>query len=79
VVLKSPFRYILAPIVDYILAVEKESDAHNVCVVVPELVVRHWWETLLHNRRADMLKIILLLRGNGRIVVINLPWYMGRG
>jgi len=79
VVLKSPFRYILGPIVDYILAVEKESETHNVCVVVPELVVRHWWETLLHNRRADMLKLILLVRGNGRIVVINLPWYMGRG
>ena len=79
VVLKSPYRYILGPVVDYILAVEGESDAHNVCVVVPELVVLHWWETLLHNRRADMLKLILLMRGNGRIVVINLPWYMERG
>jgi amino acid transporter len=75
-ILQSPYRYVLAPVVDYILAVERESSFHKVCVLVPELVVRHWWENLLHNRRADMLKIILLMRGNRRIVVINIPWYL---
>ena len=45
-------------------------------MLVPELVVRHWWESLLHNRRADLLKVILLLRGNRRIIVINIPWYV---
>ena len=52
---------------------------HKVCVLVPELVVRHWWESLMHNRRADLLKVILLLRGNRRIIVINIPWYLDRG
>jgi hypothetical protein len=75
-VLQSPFRYVLAPVVDYILAVERESTFNKVCVLVPELVVHHWWENLLHNRRAEMLKAILLLRGNRRIVVINIPWYL---
>jgi hypothetical protein len=56
--------------------VEQESSFNKICVLVPELVVRHWWENLLHNRRADMLKFILLVRGNRRIVVINIPWYM---
>jgi amino acid transporter len=78
-ILQSPFRYVLGPVVDYILAAEKESTYHKVCVLVPELVVRHWWENLLHNRRADMLKVILLMRGNRRIVVINIPWYLERG
>jgi hypothetical protein len=78
-ILKSPYRYVLAPVVDYILAVEKESEYHKICVLVPELVVRHWWENLLHNRRADLLKVILLMRGNRRIVVINIPWYLERG
>jgi amino acid transporter len=77
-ILQSPFRYVLTPMVDYILAVERESSFQKVCVLVPELVVRHWWENLLHNRRADMLKVILLLRGNRRIVVINIPWYLER-
>jgi len=78
VILKSPYRYVLSPVVDYILGAECESQTHNVCVLVPELVVRHWWENLMHNRRADLLKVILLLRGNRRIVVINLPWYLER-
>ena len=78
VTLKSPYRYVLTPMVDYILAAELESQTHHVCVLVPELVVRHWWENLLHNRRADLLKVILLMRGNRRIIVINIPWYLER-
>jgi amino acid transporter len=75
-ILQSPFRYVLVPLVDYILKVERESTFNKICVLVPELVVRHWWENLLHNRRADMLKFILLLRGNRRIVIVNIPWYL---
>jgi amino acid transporter len=77
--LRSPYRYILQPVVDYVLSVERESDFKKVCVLVPELVVRHWWENLLHNRRSDLLKVILLVRGNRRIVVVNIPWYLERG
>ncbi len=77
-ILKSPYRYVLAPVVDYVLKAERESRFPKICVLVPELVVRHWWENLLHNRRADMLKVILLLRGNRRIIVINIPWYLER-
>ena len=65
--------------VDYILKVEQRDQLHKICVLVPELVVRHWWENLLHNRRADLLKVILLMRGNRRIIVINIPWYLERG
>jgi amino acid transporter len=72
----SPFRYVLQPMVDYVLKVERESASCKICVLVPELVVRHWWENLLHNRRANLLKVILLLKGNRRIIVINIPWYL---
>ncbi|MGO9490805.1 MAG: APC family permease, partial [Terracidiphilus sp.] len=75
--LKSPFRYVLYPIVDYVLSVERERENCKVCVLVPELVVRHWWEGMLHNRRSDLLKVVLLVRGNRRIIVINIPWYLG--
>jgi amino acid transporter len=75
-VLQSPFRYILTPMVDYVLRVEQESKLNKICVLVPELVVDHWWENLLHNRRADLLKVMLLVRGNQRIIVINIPWYL---
>jgi amino acid transporter len=79
VTLKSPYRYVLYPIVDYVLRVEGERAGAKVCVLIPELVVRHWWEGLLHNRRSDLLKVILLMRGNRRIVVINIPWYLEKG
>jgi amino acid transporter len=75
-ILQSPFRYVLTPVVDYVFKTEKESSFHKICVLVPELVVRHWWQNLLHNRRADLLKVILLMRGNRRIIVINIPWYL---
>jgi amino acid transporter len=78
VTLQSPFRYVLQPVVDYVLGVERETKYQKICVLVPELVVRYWWENLLHNRRADLLKVILLVKGNRRIVVINIPWYMDR-
>ena len=45
-------------------------------VVIPKLVERHWFHHLLHNKRASVLKALLLLRGNERIVVINVPWYL---
>ena len=79
VTLKSPYRYILQPIIDYVLAVERQTGSQKICVLVPELVVRHWWEGLLHNRRSELLKVILLMRGNRRIIVINIPWYMEEG
>lgn len=78
VTLQSPYRYILQPVLEYILGVERETEYRKVCVLVPELVVRHWWESFLHNRRADLLKVLLLLRGNRRIIVINIPWYLER-
>jgi amino acid transporter len=78
-VLRSPYRYVLMPLVDYILKLEKESKDRQVCVLVSELVVRHWWENLLHNRRGDLLKVLLLLRGNQRVIVINIPWYLDTG
>ena len=76
ITLKSPYRYILYPIVEYVLNVERETDTRKVCVLVPELVVRHWWDGMLHNRRSDLLKVMLLMRGNRRIIVINIPWYL---
>jgi len=79
VTLKSPYRYVLQPISDYVLRVERLTKVRKICVLVPELVVKHWWENLLHNRRSDLLKVILLMRGNRRIVVINIPWYLERG
>jgi hypothetical protein len=76
VTIPSTFRFIISPLMDYILRLETENPGRKVAVVLPELVVRHWWENLLHNQRVQLLKILLLLKGNQRIVVVNIPWYL---
>ena len=74
--LTSPYRFVLIPLVDHILKVEQEHPDRQIAVLVPELVVKHWWQNLLHNQRAQLLKLLLLVRGNQRIIVINIPWYL---
>jgi amino acid transporter len=73
--LHSPYRTILMPLLDYILSEERIHENRHIAVLVPELVVRHWWQNLLHNQRSSLLKLLLLVRGKQRIVVINIPWY----
>ena len=76
VCIPSSFRFVIAPLMDYILHLESENPGRKVAVLLPELVVRHWWENLLHNQRVQLLKILLLVKGNQRIVVVNIPWYL---
>lgn len=76
VTVKSNFRTILSPLMDYVLKLEDDNPGRKVAVLLPELVVRHWWENLLHNQRVQLLKLLLLLKGNQRIVVVNIPWYL---
>ena len=72
----STYRTILSPLMDYVLKLEDENPGRKIAVLLPELVVRHWWENLLHNQRVQLLKLLLLLKGNQRIVVVNIPWYL---
>jgi amino acid transporter len=76
ITLQSPYRVILVPLVDYVLKMEQENKGRTIAVLVPELVVKHWWENLLHNQRAQLLKLLLLVKGNQGIVVLNIPWYL---
>jgi amino acid transporter len=76
ILLTSPYRFVIMPLVEYILKVECDHPDRQIAVLVPELVVKHWWQTPLHNQRAQLLKLLLLVRGNQRIMVINIPWYL---
>jgi hypothetical protein len=76
VTVKSNFRTILSPLMDYVLQLEEDFPGRKIAVLLPELVVRHWWENLLHGQRVQLLKLLLLLKGNQRIVVVNIPWYL---
>ena len=76
VFIESPYRFVLTPLLDYIAKVEANCPDRQIAVLVPELVVKHWWQTPLHNQRAQVLKLLLLVKRNRRIMVINIPWYL---
>jgi amino acid transporter len=76
VTIPSSYRFIINPLMDYILELEEKNPGRKVAVLLPELVVRHWWENALHNQRVQLLKLLLLVKGNQRIVVVNIPWYL---
>jgi amino acid transporter len=76
VVLPSPYRLVISPIVDYVLDLETKLPTRTVAILIPELVEHRWYLNLLHNKRASFLKAVLLLKGSRRIAVINLPWYL---
>jgi amino acid transporter len=72
----STYRLVISPLMDYVLKLEEENPGRKVAVLLPELVVRHWWENALHGQKVQLLKLLLLLRGNQRIIVVNIPWYL---
>ena len=78
-IISSPYRHLLHPLSDFIDQLKDEYPTRMIAVIVPELVGSHWYEYLLHNQRSTALKASLLLRGDQRVVVINVPWYLTRG
>jgi hypothetical protein len=76
VTLPSPYRWVIKPILEYVLQTEAQNPGRQVAVVVPELVEKHWYHYPLHNQRAELLKAWLLLKGSRSIVLINVPWYL---
>jgi amino acid transporter len=74
--LHSTYRLVISPLMDYILELEQQNPDRKIAVLLPELVVNHWWENLLHNQRVQLLKFLLLLRGKQRVIVVDIPWYL---
>jgi len=76
VIVPSPYRRLLRPLIEYLEVVKSEYPDRIIAVVIPELVEKHWYQYLLHNQRAAWLKADLLFHGDRRVVVINIPWYL---
>jgi hypothetical protein len=76
ITLRSPFRLVLQPLVDHVLQVEKENRNRTVAVAISTMVERHWYHYFLHNQRSEVLTAMLLLGGDRRINIINVPWYL---
>ena len=76
VVVPSPYRFVVVPIVDYVFQLEKDNPERDVAVLVPELVEKRWYYYFLHNQRAAVLKTMLYVKGTSQTIVVNVPWYI---
>lgn len=74
VILKSPYRKVITPILNYIWELEAKNPQNMIAVLIPQLVESRWYYSLLHNRRAAILRTLLMLKGRNRILIINVPW-----
>jgi amino acid transporter len=73
-VIESPYREITRPVLEYVKRVRTKSPRDVVTVFIPEYVVGHWWEQLLHNQSALRLKGRLLFQPG--VMVTNVAWQM---
>jgi hypothetical protein len=74
--LDSPYRVVVKPVMDFVMEFQRKNPTRRIAVLLPELVETHWLYYFLHNQRAAALKALLYLKGNHRIAVINVPWYL---
>jgi amino acid transporter len=75
-VLPSPYRFIIIPLVQFILDLSEKHPDRRIIVVIPELVEDRWYEYFLHNQRGRLLEWMLLVQGNERIFTVSAPWYV---
>ena len=76
VTLPSPYRFVIIPIVQYVLELSEKHPDRRIVVVIPELVEDRWYEYFLHNQRGRLLEWTLLVRGNERIFTVSSPYYI---
>ncbi|MEV5407590.1 APC family permease [Thermopolyspora sp. NPDC052614] len=73
-ILDSPYREITRPVLDYVRKLRRRSPRDVITVFIPEYVVGHWWEHLLHNQSALRLKTRLLFQPG--VMVTSVPWQL---
>ena len=76
VILESPYRSVIGPVLKYLEEVKKERPDYVVTVVLPEFVPKEWWHKLLHNQSGLFLKIALMMRKD--IVFTNVRYYVDK-
>jgi amino acid transporter len=77
-ILPSPYRFVVLPIVQFVLQLADEFPDRQILVVIPEFVEDRWYEYFLHNQRARLLEWTILARGNKRIYTVSSPYYIPR-
>lgn len=76
VILHSEYRQFLNPFVEFVKKLEAEHPDRDIAVVIPDLIMSHWYEGLLHNNRGTFLRMSLRAECSDRVVVINTPFHL---
>jgi amino acid transporter len=80
VVISSPFRSLVGPLLEYLDKTDLEhNDGQLAVVVLPEFVTAHWWENLLHNQTASLIKASLLYgrrKTGGERLIVDVPYHL---
>ena len=74
-VIESPYRGLIRPMLAYIDTIRERHPKDTITLVLPEFLVAHWWENILHNQTALRLKAALLFRPG--VVVADVPQHLG--
>jgi hypothetical protein len=74
IVLTSPYRSLLGPLLEYLDHLAAREGRHVVTMVIPEFIPRRWWQHLLHNQTALLIKGALLFRRN--VIVTDVPYHL---
>jgi len=76
IVLDSPYRLIVKPIVNYAMEQQVQHPDRNITVLIPQLVESRWWHYLLHDNRPEAIRALLLFNGSQRITVASIPYHV---
>jgi amino acid transporter len=74
-VLPSPYRSVVGPLLKYLDRLQREAPERLITIVVPEFVPARWWQQLLHNQTALLIKGALLFRPG--VIIVNVPYHLG--
>lgn len=78
VLLPAPYREIQGPMLKLVERIDEATPGRSVAILVPELVLKHWWQRPLHGRRAAKLRRALVAHAGPRVMVITSPWRCNR-
>jgi hypothetical protein len=74
VVLRSPYRSVAGPLLGYLDHLQRPATDQFVTIILPEFIPARWWQHLLHNQTALLIKGALLFRKG--VIVINVPYHL---
>ena len=76
IILESPYRSLMGPLMEYLDEVKQENDNQMITVVIPEFITASWWHRFLHNQSGLLLKVALLFKEG--VVTTNIPYHIGK-